>query len=185
MIWASLSHITSAIWFRVMVRVRVIGDAQITRVLGMGTPKTRGCPYHCNNTNLSTDAHRRTNSAIWPVPYTCTQPSPWQWQPWTAVSPLLGLISLAKPSDLCTGKAKVHYWAGYVFAKASGIVSGEAVFSYWPISFSCPQLQSQKSLRKLTRPSFLVYKTGSLLHGKKSQSQRYETWEIQFRRASR
>ena len=25
----------------------------------MGMPKTRGCPYHCNN----------TNSAIWPVPY--------------------------------------------------------------------------------------------------------------------
>ena len=43
-IWASFSHITSAIWVR--VRVRVTGDAYITRVLGMGMLKTRGCPYH-------------------------------------------------------------------------------------------------------------------------------------------
>ena len=33
-IWASPSHITLAIW----VRVRVTGDAHITRGLGMGTP---------------------------------------------------------------------------------------------------------------------------------------------------
>ena len=39
-IWESLSHITLAIW----VRVRVAGDAHITRVLGMGMPKTRGSP---------------------------------------------------------------------------------------------------------------------------------------------
>ena len=39
---ASPSHITLAIW----LRVRVTGDALITRVLGMGMPKTRGYPYH-------------------------------------------------------------------------------------------------------------------------------------------
>ena len=43
-IWASLSNITFTIW----VRVRVTGDAHIPRVLGMGMPKTRGCPYHCD-----------------------------------------------------------------------------------------------------------------------------------------
>ena len=32
----------------------------------------------------------------WPVPYACAQPyHPGQWQPWTAVSTLLGLISMA------------------------------------------------------------------------------------------
>ena len=41
-IWASPSHITLAIW----IRVRVIGDAHITRVLGLGIPITRECPYH-------------------------------------------------------------------------------------------------------------------------------------------
>ena len=41
-IGASPSHITLAIW------VRVTGDAHITRCLGMGMPKTRGCPYHCD-----------------------------------------------------------------------------------------------------------------------------------------
>ena len=35
-IWTSPSHITSAIWVR--VRVRVTWDAHITRVLGMGMP---------------------------------------------------------------------------------------------------------------------------------------------------
>ena len=40
--------------------------------------------------------------------------------------------------------------------KTSGIVTGDAPVSYWPILFPCPQLQSQKSLRKLTCPSFLV-----------------------------
>jgi len=43
-IWASSSHITLTIW----VRVRVTGDDHTdTRVLGMGMPKMRGCPYHC------------------------------------------------------------------------------------------------------------------------------------------
>ena len=41
-IWASLSHITLAFW----IRVRVTGDAYITRVLGMRMPKMWGCPYH-------------------------------------------------------------------------------------------------------------------------------------------
>ena len=36
------SFITLAIW------VSVTGDAHITRVLGMGIPKTRGCPYLCD-----------------------------------------------------------------------------------------------------------------------------------------
>ena len=40
---ASPSHITLAIW----VRFRVTGDAHITRVLGMGMPKTRVFPYQC------------------------------------------------------------------------------------------------------------------------------------------
>ena len=43
-IWASPSHITLAIW----VWVRVTGDTHITRFRGMGMPKTRGCPYHCD-----------------------------------------------------------------------------------------------------------------------------------------
>ena len=34
-----------AIW----VGVRVTGDAHITRVLGMGMPKTRKCPNHCDS----------------------------------------------------------------------------------------------------------------------------------------
>ena len=45
-IWVCPSHITLAIW--VKVRIRVVGDAYITRVLGMGIPKTGGCPYHCD-----------------------------------------------------------------------------------------------------------------------------------------
>ena len=40
---ASPSRTNLAIW------VRVTGDAHITRVLGTGKPKTRGCPYHCDN----------------------------------------------------------------------------------------------------------------------------------------
>jgi len=31
------------------VRVRIKGDAHITRVFGMGMPKTRECPYHCDS----------------------------------------------------------------------------------------------------------------------------------------
>ena len=38
-IWAYRSHIALAIWVR--IRLRVTGDAHITRVLGMGMPKTR------------------------------------------------------------------------------------------------------------------------------------------------
>ena len=41
-IWASPSHITLAFW----IRVRVTGNAYITRVLGMRMPKMWGCPYH-------------------------------------------------------------------------------------------------------------------------------------------
>ena len=44
-IWAFPSHTTLAIWVRVKVKVYT-GNAHITRVLGMGMPKTRGCPYH-------------------------------------------------------------------------------------------------------------------------------------------
>ena len=46
MTWASPFHITLAIWVR--VRVRFPGDAHISRVLGIGTPKTQGCPYQCD-----------------------------------------------------------------------------------------------------------------------------------------
>ena len=45
-IWASPSHSTLATLVR--ARARVTGDAHITRVLGMGMPKTQGCPYHCD-----------------------------------------------------------------------------------------------------------------------------------------
>ena len=41
---ASPSHITLAI----CVRFRVTGDAHITRVLGMGMPKTLVFPYQCD-----------------------------------------------------------------------------------------------------------------------------------------
>ena len=41
-IWASPSHTTLVIWVRVGVRVRVTGDARITRCLGMEMPKTQG-----------------------------------------------------------------------------------------------------------------------------------------------
>ena len=51
-IWASPSHITLAIW--VKVRIRVTEDAHITRVLGMGMPKTQGCPYHFDIGTLKT-----------------------------------------------------------------------------------------------------------------------------------
>ena len=47
-IWASPSLINLAIW----VKVRVTGDAHITRVLGMGKPKTRGPPYQCDTGDL-------------------------------------------------------------------------------------------------------------------------------------
>ena len=38
----TLTQIAKVIWE---------GDAHITRVLGMGTPKRRGCPYDCNSRN--------------------------------------------------------------------------------------------------------------------------------------
>ena len=41
------------------------------------------------------------------------------------------------------------------FAWTSGTVTGDALVYYWPI-FPCPYWQTQKSLQKLTRPSFLV-----------------------------
>ena len=44
------SHITLAIW----VRVRVTGDVHITRVLGMGMPKMRRCPYQCDTGTKTT-----------------------------------------------------------------------------------------------------------------------------------
>ena len=43
-IWVFPSHITFAIWVR--VKVRVTGDVHTT--WGMGMPKDRGCPYHCD-----------------------------------------------------------------------------------------------------------------------------------------
>ena len=51
--WASPSHITLAILVR--VGVRVTGDAHITRVFGMGMPKTRGCSYHYDTVILEND----------------------------------------------------------------------------------------------------------------------------------
>ena len=39
-------YITLAIW--VKVRVRVAGDAHITRALGIRIPTTGGSPYHCD-----------------------------------------------------------------------------------------------------------------------------------------
>ena len=38
----------------------------------------------------------------------------------------------------------------------SGIVTGDPPVSYWPIFFPCPYQQSQKSLRDLTQPRFLL-----------------------------
>ena len=53
-IWTFPSHITLAIWVWVRARIRVTGNAHITRVLGMGMPKTRGCPYHFDIGTLKT-----------------------------------------------------------------------------------------------------------------------------------
>ena len=36
-----------------------------------------------------------------------------------------------------------------------GLLLGEVSVSYWPFFFLCPDEQSQKSLQKPTRPSFL------------------------------
>ena len=44
----------------------------------------------------------------------------------------------------------------------SGIVTGDALVSYWPVFFSVP-FQSHKSLPRLTRPSsFLVFKVANV-----------------------
>ena len=56
-IWASpvtlnLTQIAKVIWE---------GDADITRVLGMGMPKTRGCPYHCDTGLLPQKGKRDLN----------------------------------------------------------------------------------------------------------------------------
>ena len=125
----------------------------------MGMPKTRGCPYHCNN----------TNSAIWPVPYlpACRR----------LLFPLLHACNKGNRRRLHAGKCLTHAhnhhlgsgshgqlfrpcWGssawlsrrtfvrtklrfitgpGKFFAKASGIVSLDVVFSYWPISFPRPR----------------------------------------------
>ena len=41
-----------------MAKVIWEGDAHITRVLGMGMPKTQGCPYHCNSRQLEPSNYR-------------------------------------------------------------------------------------------------------------------------------
>ena len=46
-IWASL--VTLSITLTQIAKVIWEGDVHITRVLGIGMPKTRGCPYHCDN----------------------------------------------------------------------------------------------------------------------------------------
>ena len=56
-IWASpvtlnLTQIAKVIWE---------GDADITRVLGMGMPKTRGCPYRCDTGLLPQKGKRDLN----------------------------------------------------------------------------------------------------------------------------
>ena len=45
----TLTQIAKVIWE---------GDAHITRVLGMGMPKTRGCPYHCKSRQLEPSNYR-------------------------------------------------------------------------------------------------------------------------------
>ena len=62
MIWASPSLITLTNWVR--VRVRVTGDANITRVLGMGMPKTRTCPYCFDSATLESCSQRLLGSLL-------------------------------------------------------------------------------------------------------------------------
>ena len=45
-IWASL--VTLSLTLTQIAKVIWEGDVHITRVLGIGMPKTRGCPYHCD-----------------------------------------------------------------------------------------------------------------------------------------
>ena len=42
-------------------------------------------------------------------------------------------------------------------AIGSGIVTGDAPYSYWPICFPGPYKQSQKPLRKSTRSSLFLF----------------------------
>ena len=51
-IWASPVTLT------IIAKIRWDGDAHITRVLGMGMPKTRGCPYPFNSTQRSPNSPR-------------------------------------------------------------------------------------------------------------------------------
>ena len=60
MIWASPSLITLTNW----VRVRVTGDANITRVLGMGMPKTRRCPHYFGSATLESCSQRLLGSLL-------------------------------------------------------------------------------------------------------------------------
>ena len=43
-----------------------------------------------------------------------------------------------------------------LYSRTSGRVTGDAPVSYWPICFPTSLYHSQKSLRKVTRPSFLL-----------------------------
>ena len=51
-IWAS--PVTLTLTLTQIAKVIREGDAHITRILGMGMPKTRGCPYHWNSATLET-----------------------------------------------------------------------------------------------------------------------------------
>ena len=51
-IW--ISSVTLTLTLTQIAKVVQEGDAHITRVLGMGLPKTRGCPYHWNSATLET-----------------------------------------------------------------------------------------------------------------------------------
>ena len=73
---------------------------------------------------------------MWPVSYACAQPyhpgsgSQWQWQSWTAVSPLLGLISMAYPEGVENNSFANFLWEKVVFGVLlKGLCHGDiAVF---------------------------------------------------------
>ena len=73
---------------------------------------------------------------VWPVTYACAQPyhpgsgSQWQWQPWTAVSPLLGLISMAYPGGVENNSFANFLWEKVVLGVLlKGLCHGDiAVF---------------------------------------------------------
>ena len=50
----------------------------------------------CTNDKKEQVTHSNTNPGLASTLRMRTAISPWQWQPWTAVSALLGLISMAK-----------------------------------------------------------------------------------------